>query len=229
MTDELLLGTGLPLGGGGGLYIGEPLAHFDADQMAGNDGDAVTQWDDLTGPNHFTVPSGTGPPTLKKDIIGGRAVIRFDGVNDALQMPNPYPTSEGEVIAVLKTNTTNNQGHWRGDGGFEACHYPWGGQIYEAFGRSGRVSFAPGVTLTTAHVYSVRSAGGANGWQCRTNNVVRYQSSRSWSMTSPRLGHNWSGSWWSGDYAWVGFYPLLDDNERTTIIEALANHFGITL
>lgn len=57
----------------------------DAGTITGkNDGDAVSQWDDLVGTAHATQGTGANQPLYKVNIHNGRPAVRFDGSNDLL-------------------------------------------------------------------------------------------------------------------------------------------------
>lgn len=96
-----------------------PLAFYDASVSnvwedsaatapAGDDGDVVGRWDDLSGNGyHVSQATAANKPLLKLNIQNGRRVIRADGTDDFLQntafadVANNYT-----VFAVAKYNTS---------------------------------------------------------------------------------------------------------------------------
>jgi|GEM_PF-2163075 len=62
------------------------LLWLDASQISGkSDGDAISQWSDLSGNgNHWTQATGSEQPTYQTNEIGGKPVVQFDGVDDVL-------------------------------------------------------------------------------------------------------------------------------------------------
>ena len=80
-----------------------------------NDGDAVTTWSDLSGSgNDATQATASLKPIYRTSIINGRAVVRFDGVNDVLSMGtalNFERTDTFTIFVVAKpTSTASNDG-----------------------------------------------------------------------------------------------------------------------
>lgn len=59
---------------------------FNAGALSLNNNDPVSSWTDLSGQgNHATQATGTKQPTYKTNVLNGRPVVRFDGVDDYLQ------------------------------------------------------------------------------------------------------------------------------------------------
>lgn len=59
--------------------------HLDANSIVGNDGDAVSIWHDQSGKlRDFSQATESKRPLLKKNIINGQSVVRFDGTDDYL-------------------------------------------------------------------------------------------------------------------------------------------------
>ncbi len=77
--------------GGGALqfwYAGDFGAFSDAGATAANNGDQIRQWNDLSG-NSFNTDQATlnQRPRYVQNILNGHAIMRFDGVNDYLDIP----------------------------------------------------------------------------------------------------------------------------------------------
>lgn len=79
---------------------------LDASLIAGNDGDAIGTWTDYSG-NGFNATQATAgsKPTLKKPILSGKAIVRFDG-GDFLDA-TPALSDRKPVTYVALVNPTN--------------------------------------------------------------------------------------------------------------------------
>lgn len=81
------------------------VAWYDAAQITGlNDGDAVAQWDDLSGNGyHLTQSDNTRRPLYKVNIKNGLPVIRFDGSNDGIScvLGSSYP-QPNTILCVFR-------------------------------------------------------------------------------------------------------------------------------
>ncbi len=77
-----------------------------ADSISGNDGDAVSAWNDLSGAgNNFTQSNGTFRPILRQNAVNGRKAIEWSKSNDRLVL-NPFndmPTSAITAVVVYRT------------------------------------------------------------------------------------------------------------------------------
>lgn len=77
---------------------------FKADSLAStlNDGDPVATWADQSGNgNDATQSSGSLKPLFKTAIIGGRPVVRFDGVDDRMDTSTFTQNAAGTVFCVF--------------------------------------------------------------------------------------------------------------------------------
>lgn len=75
------------------------VAWWKADSLALTDGTAVSSWSDSSGHSH-TLAQATGSlqPIYKTGIIGGKPIVRFDSVDDYMDV--------GGTISTLTTNVT---------------------------------------------------------------------------------------------------------------------------
>jgi hypothetical protein len=97
---------------------------LDASQITGlNDGDAVATWSDLSGlANDVTQATASQKPTYKTAILNGRAVVRFDGVDDFMETAVNFGTNNslaGDIVAsvfVVYRKLNVNAGHAYGWG-----------------------------------------------------------------------------------------------------------------
>jgi len=78
-----------------------------ADAIAGNDGDIVSSWTDLSGSNNPPVQANASyQPTFRTNAINGLPVVRFDGddlLQTATSFGNPYT-----ILTVAKMQGTQN-------------------------------------------------------------------------------------------------------------------------
>jgi hypothetical protein len=78
-----------------------------ADSLALNDGDSVQTWSDQSGlGNHLTQATAGKRPLLKKTILNGHPVVRFDGTDDVLRAAaNTFLNAPAQlsVFVVMKS------------------------------------------------------------------------------------------------------------------------------
>src|SRR5439155_17313853 len=55
-----------------------------ADALALNNNDPVSTWTDSSGNGNSPTSSGTKRPTYKTNVLNGKPVVRFDGIDDHL-------------------------------------------------------------------------------------------------------------------------------------------------
>ena len=79
------------------------IGHFDANNITGlNDGDSVSQWNDISGNNkHATQTNSVRRPKYKTDVIDGKPAVKFDGVDDSLTASLSSPGDSYTVFAVV--------------------------------------------------------------------------------------------------------------------------------
>jgi len=83
---------------------------LDASAITGlGDGDALSTWNDLSGAGRNGTNSGAACPVYKTNIVNGRPVVRFDGVDDVLNW-SPAAllnnVSGATVFTVMKWRTS---------------------------------------------------------------------------------------------------------------------------
>lgn len=81
--------------------------HLDASAITGKvDGNAISQWDDLSsGAKHAVQATAGKQPTYKTNILNGRPVVRFDG-GDALQTPSIDLSAATGITTLIVFNST---------------------------------------------------------------------------------------------------------------------------
>lgn len=103
---------------GGGLItsptqIGTVSAWYDANEITGlSDTDPVAQWDDLSGnERHLLQADGTRQPLYRTDVLSGRPSVRFDGINDYLQVVFGETLSQPNTICAMGRNLNGDVFH----------------------------------------------------------------------------------------------------------------------
>lgn len=73
------------------------------------DGDPVGAWLDKSGNGrHLIQSSGTNKPTLKTNVINGKSVVRFDGVNDYIDSTGFSSTPASVQIFIVTKSEANS-------------------------------------------------------------------------------------------------------------------------
>jgi hypothetical protein len=79
-----------------------------ADSLALSDGAVVATWTDNSGTANNATQTGTAQPVYKTNIVNGKPVVRFDGVNDFMQLATEITLSADFILyAVYKTTGDN--------------------------------------------------------------------------------------------------------------------------
>lgn len=112
----------LVLGKGGGLQIRAAAAasnpfptitgavnRWRASSIVGNDGDAIASISDLIGSTTITQATAGKKPTLKKNILNGKAVIRHDG-GDCLTNASYAAVSGASAVEIFIVTTNLTAG-----------------------------------------------------------------------------------------------------------------------
>jgi hypothetical protein len=94
-----------------------------ADAGTVTSGSALSQWIDQSGNERHAV-SETQPtqPTLVQDVLNGRPIVRFDGVDDFLTFHLPVNGSEAMSLFLVAANSQNQNG---GETGAERAALFW--------------------------------------------------------------------------------------------------------
>jgi hypothetical protein len=86
--------------------------YFDSRRILGlSNGDAVSQWDDLSSAaNNATQGTAANKPAYRTNIQGGQPMVDFDGSNDRLITGTTAYGSGSTLIATAKSDTTSGEG-----------------------------------------------------------------------------------------------------------------------
>lgn len=87
-------------------------AWYDASTLTGADGSSVSAWLDQSGNEaHMYQSTSAAQPTLQTNELNGRNVVRFDGVDDFLNLTAPFneiPTN----VSSARSNSFSNNGNY---------------------------------------------------------------------------------------------------------------------
>jgi hypothetical protein len=76
---------------------------FYADDIPHENGDSVDVWPDDSGLSHHLVQATVAKrPTLVRNVLNGKAVVRFDGVNDIMQATGQWGIPDTTLFLVAK-------------------------------------------------------------------------------------------------------------------------------
>lgn len=129
-----MIGTGIGLGLSGYAFLGNwnpsrisnlqlwldasdpsTLLQSSGGSLASADGDPVGQWLDKSGNlRHAVQSSGTNKPALKLSVKNGKSVLRFDGVNDSLNISTISIAQPFHVFFVCTPSSVGNFFHSSG-------------------------------------------------------------------------------------------------------------------
>lgn len=194
------------------------LALWADDSSEGNDAEQVTSGEQ---------------PTVVANVLNGYNVVRFDGVDDWLGLPDFLSSNtSGEVFIVLKADSSEpyvNQGLWQMGTEFWGTIYPFtDGVVMDEFGSDiSRSLGIPQVALDTFNVYNVSSQ--EDDWVARFNGKIALRDSSNTVAfrTDPALGRALA-DWFTGDIAEVVIYDrVLDASERETVGSYLAQKYAL--
>ena len=206
-------------------------------------GGTLAAWPDVSGNGrHATQATGGSQPLWVGGVTPrGGPVVRFDGVDDYLVLPDfASGFTSGEIFIVIKiTNDPAGSGGtsaiWGMGTSVNYTHFPFtDGNIYDAWGSNVRKTVGdPALSLSsTFRLYNVSSAN--NDWTARldgsqifntTSNTVAFRS-------APELGSDFDGSsriYLSGDIAEVFMYRVIPTpGDRARLNQYAAAEHGLT-
>lgn len=191
-----------------------------------SDNDAVTTWEDSSTNNKDG--TGAGGPTWQTNELNGKAIVRFDGVDDRFTLPDASALTASTVFLVVKLvadpPTSGKTGLWdfgSAAGSGQSTHFPWtDGVIYDEWGTTARKSTVnPTPALTSWRLYEVISA--ASNWRSFLDGTSLFTTATNTVgfSTTPRLGSSFDASttyWLDADVAEFIVYDsaLPDDNDN---------------
>lgn len=210
-----------------------------ADSLALNDGDAVGTWADQSGNgNDATQGTAANKPTFKTGLLNGWPIVRFDGTNDSLNLPNFCSAfAEGEIFVVVKLaqvpTAVGKDGLYSFGTDALGDVYSFSGDnaIYDGFGSTARKSTGvPGPSLTAWRVYSVATRKG--DWTSRLDGAQHFNTATNvvGFRTAPALGValQTGANFLNGDMAEVLMFDhVLTPEERGGVLGALSDKYAL--
>lgn len=213
---------------------------YQADAITGkSDNDPVTQWDDSSGAaRHAT----GGSPLYKTAVLNSLPVLRFDGVDDVLSLPDMSAFTAGTLFVVVKANAdpaaaTTTSGLWSMGGGAGGnTHYPYtNGDVYEGAGANTRYGLGnPAPSLAEWRIWCIHS--GTNDWKAFLDTVQIWSEGSNTVAFGPWLSASLLGrsltstDFFLGDMAeFIAFDSVLSTQDRGRMDVYLSNKYGLAL
>jgi hypothetical protein len=233
----LRLGATAPASSWSPTDLGSQLALWldadDASSFTFSSGSEVSQWNDKSGNSrHWTQSTVGNQPTRTSSAINGRAAVDFVAANsdyllNSSQFAGSFTASELYIVMDLVAEV--DQGIWNIGGGGETQWYTFSGDIYENFGSTARKNTGnPSATLTTPHIYNVRSASGVFSTHINgTQHYTTATNSVGWLADTYWLARNASNFYMNGYIAeviWTN--ATLSAGDRTSTFDYLKNKWG---
>ena len=193
------------------------------------DGDPVTTWPDGSGlANNATQSTVAKKPTFKTAIQNGLPVVRFDGVDDSMSLPNFLSAlTAGELFIVLNRRLAGNQGSHTFGPASGGSYYGFSDVLYDEFGSTvRRDAFAP--VPVGWNVYGISAAAGS--WTARFNGVSQFSTATNTVgfHTAPAIGVNHINFYSAHDWGEVLIYDSkLSDANRQAVETHLVAKWGI--
>lgn len=202
------------------------------------DGQAVGGMGDVRTPAVIiATQSGSGRPLWKENVANGQPVLRFDGIDDWLNLSDLFSgLVAAEVFAVVRNVMDGSSGGlWDFGSSTETTHFAYiDGLIYDDFGTDTRKATAdPASALTSWRIYSVVST--ASEWTSYLDGAQLYTAATNtvgWT-TTPRLGAGSSGGTnfpLACDLAeFLLFSRKLSLYERALVLYYLGARYGVSV
>ena len=216
-----------------------------ADDLTGlADGDPVSTWTDASGGGNNANGSGAARPSYRTNVLAGAPVLRFDGADDRLALPNLLAGASAATAFFvarlsldppsLALRTGPPLGNF-GNNGVVGDHYPFtDGVVYTDFGSNARKTVGdPAASLASWHVGAFRSAAG--DWRAWLNESLLFSTSTNTVGfgAAPLVGRaeGANGPYhFDGDLAEVIVYDAaLSDDDRQRVVRYLGGKYGIAV
>lgn len=210
-----------------------------ADSLSGwLDGDAVHTWTDESGQsNHATQSTAAKRPIYKTGIVNGKPVVRFDGIDDGMQLTSDVSEaiSDHTIIFVVDPDSVPADGEYLLDsanGRLILAHSGPGSpgdiEVYDGGGWRNIAATAIGWQILTFNLDDVAAEVFRDGASIGSDAAYVRQNTR----TPIGLGavNDISAAFFAGDIAEVIIYTrVVTVGEQQSLDEYLSNKYGITL
>lgn len=214
---------------------------LDASTISGSDGDAVGTWSDLSGNGrNATQSTALAKPVLKTNIVNGRAVVRFDGVDDfvsgavaitgstytlfAVALVKNAASSYGRIVSLAVASTATAD--WNTTPYSVLQRFP--GNLMMGYRSSSGLSRAA-LSYDTNTLWTSQFTGSQHVLYKNGAAQTAYSSSGSFSVTTFRLAvDSQLGQWLSCDLAEIALYSgSLSSTDRGKVEEYLRAKYAL--
>jgi hypothetical protein len=206
-----------------------------AHSLALADNDPVATWPDASAHGNDATQASSGlRPLLKTGILNGRAVVRFDGVDDYLNLVDLSGLTAASAIVVVNSTTdggVSGSGLWNITAATANQAYPYAAKIYETFGRTSRKDAITTPSVQAWRIYSITAAAGA--WEAFLDGVSLVSDAGSFGIGSSSFigATGIFGAptyYFPGDIAELLIYPTaLSAPDRETVEAYLAAEYAL--
>ena len=202
-----------------------------ADDISGNDGDAIATWyGKTTVTNNLTQTTEAQKPILKKNIINGHAVARFDGSDDNMVFGTALTANPFHLFVVAKYNATGRVIVSGGGGALRVLLGLIAGDNAISIIKSGAVVLGTSSnTLNNASFNLITLYYSNPNYGFRFNGVDAGTGSNAQTMNpATHVSKSDYGEYWNGDIAeLIVFNRALSGGEFTTVEDYLAGKYAL--
>lgn len=212
------------------------------------DGSTVSTWKDVYAGSHDANKAGNASvkPIWKSNITNGLGVVRFDGVNDSLNINpvnTPDPSLQGATgyslfVVAKSTSLSGSRYITTTDTGGFALFYNGSNWAVQSAGGIGTASSIGNTTSFNQYsiIYSGSAIGNSNRLRLRfngNNTPLNFGSSSVGTSTSPAaqylyIGENGTAGFFAGDIAEIILYAITLSDEQIVAQETyLRNHWSL--
>lgn len=208
---------------------------YDASRITGiSDGAVVGTWNDVSGNDRHVSSTADARPILKKNILAGRQVVRFDGTDDYLQATGFSISQPTHYFCVLISNNAENSQCSVSSGatatrqlfGSRAADNPDSYQLFSTASANGG-TFPKGEYFVATYLFSGASS---QIWK-NGSSVVSGSNPGVTANEGITVGTNYNlAAFLNGDIAELGCYSkALSTDERNSITAYLGAKYSITV
>lgn len=152
---------------------------YKASSLSLNDNDPVASWTDLAGNFNATQDTAGFRPIFKTNIVNGKAIVRFDGTDDRLNLGDLSALTQGEIFVVIRIDVDppladpqTGIGTFGTFGASSADHYPYtDGNIYMGWGSDARKTVGNPVPSLSAAFRIVDIWSAPSDWAFQLDNA----------------------------------------------------------
>lgn len=233
------------LGCGGAGFTPASIANlaawYRADALALANNAAVSSWPDGSGTaNTLSQATGGNQPLFKTNIVNGKPVVRFDGIDDWLEYsgaPGGFGAQTGQTIFLVAQYAvdTANLTAVTTNPGLNALHVFNGGgnPRFEGIMGAAVATVTGAIKVTSTWHYTVlRFDDTSNAIECYTNGVFQTNNNEAGAFATNTITvgrrSGGAGLYFNGDIAEVGIYSRqITAGELTNLNSYLASKYAL--